>query len=103
SLIQKGFIIRENKRYSITQSGKLEYSRILQSYDLDRQTILEEEKKRIDEITTKASQFFDEFNITDDRVKFRFLNKVLKLDYLKVSTILKDEEDFYIILLYISI
>ncbi|NVM46501.1 MAG: hypothetical protein HWN79_16460 [Candidatus Lokiarchaeota archaeon] len=103
SLIQKGFIVRENKRYIITQSGKLEYSRILQSYDLDRQTILEEEKKRIDEITTKASQFFDKFNITDDRVKFRFLNKVLKLDYLKVSTILKDEEDFYIILLYISI
>ena len=103
SLVQKGYIIKENKRYLITQSGKLEYSRILQSYDLDRQTILEEEKKRIDEITTKASQFFDKFNITDDRVKFRFLNKVLKLDYLKVSTILKDEEDFYIILLYISI
>ncbi|MHA1916099.1 MAG: hypothetical protein ACW986_14435 [Promethearchaeota archaeon] len=103
SLIQKGFIIRENKRYSITQSGKLEYSRMLQSYDLDRQTILEEEKKRIDEITTKTSQFFDKFNITDDRVKFRFLNKVLKLDYVKVSTILKDKQDFYIILLYISI
>ena len=102
SLNQKGFIVRENKRYIITQSGKLEYSRILQSYDLDRQTILEEEKKRIDEITTKASQFFEKFNITDDRVKFRFLNKVLKLDYLKVSTILKDEEDFHKILLFIS-
>ncbi len=103
SLVQKGYIIKENKRYLITQSGKSEYSRILQNYDLDRQTILDEERKRIDEITTKASQFFDKFNITDDRVKFRFLNKVLKLDYLKVSTILKDEEDFYIILLYISI
>jgi len=103
SLIQKGFIVRENKRYIITQIGKSEYSRILQNYDLDRQTILDEERKRVDEITTKASQFFDKSNITDDRVKFRFLNKVLKLDYLKVSTILKDEEDFYIILLYISI
>ena len=103
SLVQKGYIIKENKRYLITQSGKSEYSRILQNYDLDRQTILDEERKRIDEITTKASQFFDKFKIADDRVKFRFLNKVLKLDYLKVSTILKDEEDFYIILLYISI
>ena len=103
SLVQKGYIIKENKRYLITQSGKSEYSRILQNYDLDRQTILDEERKRVDEITTKASQFFDKFNITDDHVKFRFLNKVLKLDYLKVSTILKDEEDFYIILLYISI
>ena len=103
SLIQKGFIIKENKRYLITQSGKSEYSRILQNYDLDRQTILEEERKRIDDITTKTSQFFTNFNITDDRVKFRFLNKVLKLDYLKVNAILKDEEDFYKILLFISI
>jgi len=103
SLIRKGFIVRENKRYIITQSGKSEYSRILQNYDLDRQTILDEERKRIDELTAKTSQFFEKFNITHDRVKFRFLNKVLKLDYLKVNTILKDEEDFYKILLFISI
>jgi tetratricopeptide (TPR) repeat protein len=103
SLIQQGFIIKENKRYTITQSGKLEYSRILQHYNLDRQTILEEESKRLDEITTNTSQFFDKFNITDDNVKFRFLNNVLNLDYLKVSTVLTDEEDFYKILLFISI
>ncbi|MFX0040813.1 MAG: hypothetical protein ACFFAB_15855 [Candidatus Heimdallarchaeota archaeon] len=103
SLIQKGFLIKENKRYIITQSGKSEYSRILQYYDLDRQTILEEEKKRIDEITTRTSEFFDKFNITDDHVKFRFLNNVLKLDYSKVNTILKDKEDFHKILLFISI
>ncbi|MBY9004974.1 MAG: hypothetical protein KGD73_13440 [Candidatus Lokiarchaeota archaeon] len=103
SLIQKGFIIKENKRYIITQSGKLEYSRILQYYDLDRQTILEEERKRIDDIVTQTSQFFDNFNIHDDHVRFRFLNNVLKLDYSKVKTILKDEEDFHKILLFISI
>ncbi|MFW9782908.1 MAG: hypothetical protein ACFFFB_11560 [Candidatus Heimdallarchaeota archaeon] len=103
SLVQKGFIVRENKRYIITQSGKSEYSRILHNYDLDRQTILEEERKRIDEITTKTAQFFDKFNVTDDLVKFRFLNNVLKLDYSKVDTILKDDEDFYKILLFISI
>ncbi|MFX0143581.1 MAG: tetratricopeptide repeat protein, partial [Candidatus Hodarchaeota archaeon] len=103
SLIQKGFLIKENKRYIITHSGKSEYSRILQYYDLDRQTILEGEKKRIDEITTRTSEFFEKFNITDDHVKFRFLNNVLKLDYSKVNTILKDEEDFHKILLFISI
>ncbi len=102
-LIQKGFIIKENKRYIITQSGKLEYSRILQKYNLDRQAILEEERKRIDEITTKTSQFFNKFKITDDHVKFRFLNNVLKLDYSKVDTILKEEEDFHKILLFLSI
>ncbi len=103
SLIQKGFIIKENKRYIVTQSGKSEYSRILNHYDLDRQTILEEESKRIDEITTKTSQFFEKFNITDDYVKFRFLNNVLKLDYSEVKNVLKDEEDFHKILLFISI
>ncbi|MFW9969988.1 MAG: tetratricopeptide repeat protein, partial [Candidatus Odinarchaeota archaeon] len=102
-LIQKGFIIKENKRYIITQLGKSEYSRILSFYDLDRQTILEEERKRIDEITTTTSQFFDKFNIVDDHVRFRFLNNVLNLDYSKVKAILKEEEDFYKILLFISI
>jgi tetratricopeptide (TPR) repeat protein len=103
TLIQKGFIFKENKKYIITQSGKSEYSRMLQHYNLDRQTILEEERKRIDEITAKTLQFFDKFNITDDHVKFRFLNNVLKLDYSKVNTILTDEDDFYKILLFISI
>ncbi|MFX1453349.1 MAG: hypothetical protein ACFFCM_21120 [Promethearchaeota archaeon] len=103
SLIQKGLIINENKRYLITQSGKAEYSKILQQYNLDRQTILEEERKRIDEITIHTSQFFDKFKITNEHVKFRFLNNVLKLDYSKVKEILKEEEDFYKILLYISI
>ena len=103
SLIQKGLIIYENKRYLITQSGKAEYSKILQLYNLDRQTILEEERKRIDEITTKTKLFFDKFNINDNHVKFRFLNNVLKLDYSKVNPILKDEEDFHKILLFLSI
>ncbi len=103
SLIQKGLLINENKRYLITQSGKAEYSKILQLYNLDRQTILEEERKRIDEITTKTKPFFDKFNINDNHVKFRFLNNILKLDYSKVNAILKDEEDFHKILLFLSI
>ncbi|TFG18869.1 MAG: hypothetical protein EU533_07330 [Promethearchaeota archaeon] len=103
SLVQKGFIIKENKRYIMTKAGKSEYSRILQTYDLDRQTILEEERKRIDEITAKTKQFFEKFKITDDHVKFRFLNNLLNLDYIKVETVLKIEEDFYKILLFISI
>ena len=103
SLVQKGFIIKENKRYIMTKAGKSEYSRILQNYDLDRQTILEEERKRIDEITAKTRQFFENFKITDARVKFRFLNNLLYLDYSKVETIVKVEEDFYKMLLFISI
>ncbi|MFX1566969.1 MAG: tetratricopeptide repeat protein [Promethearchaeota archaeon] len=102
-LLEKGFIQKTDHLYKITQSGKIEYSKILRNYDLDRQTILEEESKRVDDITTKTAQFFDEFNINDEEVKFRFLNKVLKLDYSKVSMILTEEIDFHKILLFIVI
>ncbi|UCC20953.1 MAG: hypothetical protein JSV62_06635 [Promethearchaeota archaeon] len=102
-LITKGFLQKEDNKYRITRSGKIGYSKMLYSYDLDRQTILEEESRRIDEITKKTTQFFDEYNITDEDIKFSYLNKILKLDYSKVSMILKSEEDFHKILLYISI
>jgi len=102
-LIDKGFALKENKRYRITQSGKLEYSRMLQNYDLDRQSILDEESKRIEEITKKTISFFDNYNINDEDIQFRFLNKVLRLDYTRVKSMLTEEEDFDKILLFLSI
>ena len=80
--LQKRSIIRkENKEYRITQKGKSEYSRMLKLYDLDRQSILNEESKRIEEITKKTITFFEEYEIQDGDIKFRFLNNVLKLPY----------------------
>ena len=102
-LIDKGFIIKEDGKYLITRAGKSEYSRMLQNYDLDRQTILEEEGKRIEEITKKTIQFFENYNIKDKNIQFRFLNNVLRLDYEKVKPILKVENDFHKILLFLSI
>jgi len=102
-LIEKGFLIKEEGKYIITQSGKSEYSRMLQHYDLDRQTILEEEGKKIEEITQKTINFFNKLRIEDNEIQFRFLTNILKLDYEKVKPLLKEEEDFYKILLFISI
>ncbi|MFW9970937.1 MAG: hypothetical protein ACFFDF_12135 [Candidatus Odinarchaeota archaeon] len=102
-LIDKGFVIKENKRYSITQSGKLEYSRMLQNYDLDRQSILDEESKRIEEITKKTISFFDNYNIDNEEIQFKFLHNVLRLDYTRVKSMLTEEEDFDKILLFLSI
>ena len=45
---------------------------MLREYDLDRQSILEEETNRIDEITEKTSEFFDKYEIDDEELKFRF-------------------------------
>ncbi|MFW9970941.1 MAG: tetratricopeptide repeat protein [Candidatus Odinarchaeota archaeon] len=72
-------------------------------YDLDRQSILEEEGKRIKEITKTTISFFKKYKIKDENVKFRFLNNVLKLPYEKVESSLESEEDFHKILLYLSI
>ncbi|MHA1191486.1 MAG: hypothetical protein ACTSP9_04225 [Promethearchaeota archaeon] len=102
-LNEKGFIIKEDGKYLITRAGKSEYSKMLQNYNLDRQTILEEEGKRIEDITKKTIQFFERFNIKDKDIQFRFLTNILKLDYEKVKPLLKDEEVFCKILLFISI
>ena len=102
-LSEKGFIIKEDGKYIITRKGKSEYSKMLQNYDLDRQTILEEESKRIEDITKKTTNFFEHNNINDDDIQFQFLDYVLKLDYEKVKSILNDEEIFQKILLFLAI
>ena len=101
-LVEKGSIIKENGKYLITRNGKSEYSRILKNYDLDKQTILEAEGKRIEEITKKTIDFFDMYKIKDNDIQFRFLNYILILDYEKVKALLKDEEIFHKIILFLS-
>lgn len=102
-LIDNGFIKKDDKNYIITHSGKLEYSRMLQNYDLDRQTILEEETKRIEDITKDIIPFFEQFNIGDTDIQFRFLNNVLKLSYEILEGSLDHEKDFWKVLLFLSI
>ncbi|MHA2390520.1 MAG: hypothetical protein ACXAEX_00995 [Promethearchaeota archaeon] len=102
-LIEKGDIQKENKEYKITREGKSEYASMLGYYDLDRQSILEEESKRIAELTQKTLKFFETFEIRDRDIQFRFLNCVLRLDYEKIKTVLRNEDDFLRILLFLSI
>ena len=101
-LINKDLLVRENKEYRITNAGKIQYSKMLQNYDLDKQSILEEESKRIDEITRKTIEFFDKFNVKDENVQFRYLETILELNYDRVKSMLTDETDFEKIILYLS-
>ena len=103
SLIKNGFVIKEEKKYIITRLGKVEYSKMLQHYDLDRQTILEEESKKIADITLKTTQFFTKFRIKDNKIQFNFLSNILKLEYERVSSLVDEEEIFYKILLFFSL
>jgi len=97
----KGIVINENKEYKITPEGRSQYSKMLREYDLDRQSILEEETNRIDEITEKTSEFFERFEIDDGELKFRFLNNILKLEYSKAEEFVL-EDDFNKIILFLS-
>ncbi len=105
NFLMDGEFIRknENKEYRITRLGKAEYARMLRSYDLDRQSILNEESKRIEEITRKTIRFFEKYDIVNSDIKFRFLNNVLTLPFEKLKGSLDTEEDFNKILLYLSI
>ena len=100
-LLNKEVLVRENKEYRITNAGKIKYSKMLKNYDLDRQSILEEESKRIDEITRKTIRFFDEYSVEDENIQFRYLETILELDYDRVKSMLTDETDFEKIVLYI--
>ena len=76
-LLENGYIKKNNREYQITNSGELEYFNMLKKYDLDRQSILDEESKRVEVITDKVAEFFNDYDIDDDGIKYRFLNIVL--------------------------
>ena len=102
SMLKDNLYVKENSEYKITAGGKIRYFEILKRYDLDRQSILEEESRRIEEITRNTNEFFGKYDVHDNKVKFRFLNNILKLNYSKVENLLSDEEDFNKIILYLS-
>lgn len=102
-LIEEKLVINENKEYKITPKGRIEYINILKQYNLDRQSILEEESRRIGDITEKTSTFFKKYKIENDELRYHFLNNALKLDYNRAKDLLIDEEDFDKILLFLSI
>ena len=102
-LLDREFVEKDNREYRITRDGETEYFKVLKTYDLYRQSILDEEIKRVEVITDKVGQFFEEYEIDDDEIRYRFLNMVLRLDYTKVESTLSDEVDFDKILLFLSI
>jgi tetratricopeptide (TPR) repeat protein len=103
SLLTKEAIRKnDDKEYRITRIGKAEYARMLRTYDLDRQSILNEESKRIEEITMKTIGFFEKYDIVNSDIKFRFLNNVLTLPFEKLKGSIDTEDQFNKILLYLS-
>ncbi|MFW9829993.1 MAG: hypothetical protein ACFFEY_20665 [Candidatus Thorarchaeota archaeon] len=102
NLIVNNFIEKNNNEYQITKLGRAEYSSMLQLYDLDRQSILQEESKRIEELTSQTLQFFKKYEISDNKIRFRFLYNVLRLPFETVQHNFDNREDFYKVLLFLA-
>jgi len=104
-LLDDTFINKDykNNEYTITSPGKEKYHEILKKYDLDSQSILEEEIKRVELITQRTLRFFEKFKVIDNEIKFRFINYNLSLPFEKVRNSIDKVDDFYKVLLFLSI
>jgi predicted transcriptional regulator len=102
-LLEKEHVITENMEYRITKTGESIYSKILKKYDLDYQTILKQEIKRIEDIKEKTKDFLEKYKIEDDTVKIIFLDLINHLNYSKSENLLSSKEDYYKIILFFSI
>ncbi|MFX1303150.1 MAG: hypothetical protein ACFE9X_07315 [Promethearchaeota archaeon] len=102
-LLKKEFVEKEKMEYRITKQGELQYSKMLKKYDLDYQTILEEEVKRIENAKEKVNDLLEKFEIEEDEIKVILLDLVNHVDYATIENLLPSEEDYYRILLFFSL
>ncbi|MFX1477762.1 MAG: hypothetical protein ACFFCI_06495 [Promethearchaeota archaeon] len=101
-LLTKGFVKVENLEYRITKSGESQFSKILKKYELDYQSILMEEIKRIEDIKEKANEFLGKHQIKDEKAMIVFLDLVNHLDYAKSENLLSSKDKYYKLLLFLS-
>ncbi len=102
-LLNQDYIQKNNKKYLITEKGKNEYYTLIQKYHLDRQSILNEKLKHIDQETAQVETFLDELGIMEPKLKYYFCNLRILLDYKKIAPVLQDEQIFNKILLYLTL
>ncbi|MFX0021185.1 MAG: hypothetical protein ACFE9S_02595 [Candidatus Hermodarchaeota archaeon] len=102
-LLEKGYVKNVNNEYKITETGESKYSKLLKKYELDYQSILNEEIRRLEEIKEKSTMFLESHEIDNDEVKIIFLDLINHLDYSKSEKLLTSHDDYYKILLFLSI
>ncbi len=100
---RKIFENESHAQYVITPEGKVEYSKVLGKYKLDRQTLLKEKIKRIKEITQETNKFFEEVDINEISIKIRFKKLKITLSYSEYREIFRNEDNYNKTLLFLSI
>jgi len=102
-LIKEEFVEINESQYKLTELGEREYSKILKIYNLDYQSILEEEIRKVEEIKEDLEDFFNKWNISDKQIRIIFLDLLNRLDYAKVKETISSEDDFHKTLLFLSL
>ena len=101
-LLKKGYVDNENMEYRITKPGEERYNDMLKKYQLDYSSVLKEEIKKIESVKEKVKKFLKELNVDDNAIEIIFLDLINHLDYSEVENILPSKEDFYKIILFLS-
>ena len=102
-LIKDELVEINQSQYKITELGEKEYSKILNIYNLDYQSILEEELRKVEEIREELKDFFNKWKINEDEIKIMFLDLLNHLDYAKIKGTISSEEDFHKLILFLSL
>jgi hypothetical protein len=101
-LIKDGFVEINESNYTLSKLGQKEYSKILKIYNLDYQSILEEELRKVERDRVDLEDFFKKWNIDDDEIKIIFLDFFNNLEYAKIKETIASESDFHKLLLFFS-
>ncbi|MFX1326632.1 MAG: hypothetical protein ACFE91_00620 [Promethearchaeota archaeon] len=102
-LLKKKHVKKYKSKYRITKLGESEYDKILKFYDLDYQSILEEEVKGIEKLKKTVNAFLEKYDVKNNNIKVIFFDLFNLLDYTKTEKSLATKEDFYKVILYLSI
>lgn len=101
-LIKDEFVEINESQYKLTELGEREYTKILKIYNLDYQSILEEELRRLEQIREELEQFFQKWNINNENIKIIFIDLLNYLDYTKIKGTISSQDDFNKTLLFLS-
>ena len=101
-LLEKDLIVVKDQEYRITKSGEEQFNKILKTYRLDYQTVLKEEIEKIEDIKEEVKKFLEKYDIDDSGVELVFLNLINHLEYSRIKSTLQNKENFYKILLFLS-
>jgi Mn-dependent DtxR family transcriptional regulator len=102
-LIKEGCVEINESNYNLTKVGEKQYNKILKIYNLDYQSILDEELRKIGRVREDLEDFFNKWEIVDEELKIIFLDLLNKIDYLKMKEVISSKEEFHKIILFFSL